>query len=126
MIFSLKLVDNDFEISEGGRVSLSVGEQATTDAIQTRVQTELGEWFLDTKIGIPYYNNDESQDGILGSKMQADEISAIFRRQILDVDNVKRIDKFEISYSATVRTASIVASVIVETDNTEKKVVIYA
>lgn len=58
------------------------------DRVYTRLQTERAEWFLDITKGVPYYGD----GGILGGKKPLGEITAILRREILDVSEVEKIN----------------------------------
>ena len=100
-------------------MQIAEATKTVRDRILTRIQTELGEWYLDNTVGVPWYSNG-SQVGILGSKMQADEISAILRRQILDVDGVVSIETFAINFDATQRKLNVSVDVKVLADGTKK------
>ena len=117
--FSLALNDSDFSIGRFGRIELSAPIKTVQDRIQTRLYTELGEWFLDVNVGVPWYPA-KNRDGILGSKMQADNIGAIIRNQILTVDGVVRIEEFTLSQDMSTRTVTGTAQVVVLENGTEK------
>ena len=117
--FSIGLFADDYQVVEGGRLQIAEATKTVRDRIQTRIQTELGEWYLDNSVGVPWYSNG-SQVGILGSKMQADEISAILRRQILDVDGVVSIETFAIDFDATQRKLNVSVDVKVLAGGTKK------
>jgi hypothetical protein len=121
--FSFTLIDDDYQVGEGGRIRLASAIKTVKDRILTRLQTELGEWFLDNRVGVPWYTT-SSQRGILGSKMQSDEISAILRRQILDVDGVVRIETFDIDFDNSSRSLSVNADVTVIEQGTAKLITI--
>lgn len=117
--FSLALNNSDFSIGRFGRIELSAPIKTVQDRIQTRLYTELGEWFLNVNVGVPWYPA-KSRDGILGSKMQADNIGAIIRNQILTVDGVVRIEEFTLSQDMPTRTVTGTAQVVVLENGTEK------
>ncbi len=117
--FSLALNNSDFSIGKFGRIELSAPIKTVQDRIQTRLYTELGEWFLDVNVGVPWYPT-KNRDGILGSKMQADNIGAIIRNQILTVDGVVRIEEFTLSQDMSTRTVTGAAQVVVLENGTEK------
>lgn len=119
MEFSLALNNSDFSIGRFGRIELSAPIKTVQDRIQTRLYTELGEWFLDVNVGVPWYPA-KNRDGILGSKMQADNIGAIIRNQILTVDGVVRIEEFTLSQDMSTRTVTGAAQVVVLENGTEK------
>lgn len=121
--FSFSLVNDDYQVGEGGRIQLASPIKTVKDRILTRLQTELGEWYLDNRVGVPWYTT-TTQRGILGSKMQSDEISAILRRQILDVDGVVRIETFNINFDNSSRSLSVNADVTVIEQGTAKLITI--
>lgn len=86
--FALSQATNDYSI-KNGRIVLSSDSDATVDRVYTRLQTERAEWFLDVTKGVPYYGD----DGILGGKKGLPEITAILRREILDVFEVDKINQ---------------------------------
>ena len=83
----------DFQISKG-KLVIKSGADAARDRIFTALSTQLGEWYLGTDEGVPYYGNDGS--GILGGKMTQAEVAAILRRRILLDYEVNRINELSI------------------------------
>ena len=91
MAFSFLLNRNagtepDFGI-KNGRIVLSSGADAARDRIFTALNIQLGEWYLDVDRGVPMYG----ENGILGGKRTEAEVGAIYRREILNVDEVERV-----------------------------------
>lgn len=100
MNFSLMLKSHetgrpDFGVRDG-RLVLSLGEDATRDRLFTSLSTQLGEWYLNNRDGVPYYGD----SGILGGKLSEAEVAAILRRRILLDPAVDRIESMEIAESA--------------------------
>ncbi len=83
----------DFTILKG-RFLLISGPDAIVQSVKVRLLTLLGEWYLNTENGIPYY---EGTPRIFSSKTSDNEASWIFRRAILDVKGVERINFFNFS-----------------------------
>ena len=66
--FYIDEIYNDFRISNGDLV-LVQGADNVVQQIRITLKTELGEWFLNTNFGLPYYSstkniNDNSTPGI--------------------------------------------------------------
>ena len=106
-------INHDFRIKDGNIVTVSDG-----DAVQVRLlvllEIALGEWYLNTTLGIPYYG----EDGVLGAKPNNSEISAIFRRAILKDPDVLRITFFSLSRTNSLtRAFSIRVDCLVQSDN---------
>lgn len=69
--------------------------------LKIRLQTFLGEYFLDTTVGVPYYQR------IFGKVRNKSTIDTIFQKQILDDEGVIEI----VSYSSSIDSASRLMSV---------------
>jgi len=60
--------------------------------LRIRLQTFLGEWFLNTGYGVPYWQR------ILGKKTSKTAIDRIFQEQILDERGVREISSFSSTF----------------------------
>jgi len=81
----------DLSVSAAGVIRLTDGTLETVaQRLKIKLRTFLGEWFLDTQVGLPYYQS------ILGQKNpDLAPIRSIFRSALLadpDVDSVPRCD----------------------------------
>lgn len=55
----------------------------------TRLKRELGEWFLDTDAGLPWYQNGT---GILGSRRYTEGfVKLLIRREVMKTEGVSRV-----------------------------------
>lgn len=70
-----------------------------------------GEYFLDSEIGMPYYND------ILGTKNSLDTIQAIFINAIREVRGVADIKEFNIAFDNANRTLTINITIKDNLDN---------
>jgi len=94
---------------ENGNFVPVVGVSALIDRIATRLRTFLGEWFLNTEIGVPYYQN------ILGQKNpNFGVLYAIFAKEIRDTVGVISLRRLSLDYEAGDRQLSITFSVQAE------------
>lgn len=80
----------DFTI-RGGKLRLSIDADAVRDRVYTALSTQLAEWFLDNRDGLPYIN------GILGGRVTQAEAAALIRRRILLEPDVDRIESLDLS-----------------------------
>lgn len=105
MAFSIALDRRvpDAHIDPSGRLRLVTGAGAVRDRLFVALSTQLGEWFLDERDGVPY-------DQILGGKLTQSEVSAILRRRILLDPEVSRIDSLQVTQNAA-RQVSVTAEV---------------
>ena len=82
---------------EDDTIVLVDGLEAIAQDVQCRLQTFLGEWFLDKRIGVPYFEK------ILGQKPRLSVIKAIFRQAILLTPGVLGINDLSVAYDGTSR-----------------------
>lgn len=77
------------------------GADAVIQRIRVRFRWFLGEWFLDTRQGVPYYRDVlvKSPDQIL--------ISSIFRAVLRSVPGVKAVRSFQASLEPATRTLTV-------------------
>jgi hypothetical protein len=82
------------------------GDDAIAQKLRQRLRFWLGEWFLDTRLGIPYL---KSQGGIvLGVKgPNIPAIEAVFRQAILSVPQIFKIQSLALTYDAKKRTGEL-------------------
>lgn len=97
------LLNNDFS-SEEYHDAVFINGPLTTDGITSipidvvaqrlsiRLQTFLGEWFINTAYGVPYWQR------ILGKKVSKTAIDRIFQEQILSERGVREITSFSSTF----------------------------
>lgn len=73
--------------------------------IKVVLLTFLGEWFLDTTIGLPYF------DEILTKNPDSTRIQAIFRKKIMGVVGVKEVERLSLEFHRKERTLVVSFSV---------------
>lgn len=87
------------------------GSDEVCQRIKTRLRRELGEWFLATQEGLPWYGNDG--DGILGSKgKHRNEVLLLIRRCITATEGVDKILELNTTYTSGDRSIDIYAQVL--------------
>lgn len=82
---------------EDDTVVLVDGVDAIAQDVRARLQFFLGEWFLDRRIGVPYFEK------ILGQKPRLPVIKAIFRQAILTTPGVLSVNDLVVAYDGTSR-----------------------
>ena len=92
MAYTLKLetFSHDIRIKNGKVVRIS-GADEVRQRIKIAMYHELGEYFLNTESGVPWYSQ------ILGSKMEKVDLANLLRQKILQVPGVLRVDKIEVT-----------------------------
>ena len=69
----------------------------------TRLNRELGEWFLNTSAGLPWY---QDGNGLLGSR-DKQNLNLLIRRETLQTAGINRIVKFNSIFKTTTRQFTI-------------------
>lgn len=79
-----------------------------------RLRRELGEWFLATNSGVPWYNNPtESRQGLLGMSLgRKSTIDLVLRTVILETEGVDAINSVNYLFDASTRTYSVYFSIV--------------
>jgi hypothetical protein len=95
---------NDLQITNGD-LSLATGTTEIAQNVQQRLQVWLGEWFLNTTIGVPY------RQQILVKNPNLDLVQADLISAIVSTPGVTQVLDFSFSYSATNRTLSVQAKI---------------
>ena len=95
-----KLRDGDLEIETDFILTHNLSEQVT-QALHIQLKTLQGEWFLDERVGIPYFTQ------ILGQKPHKLVLLSIFREAILKVDGVSKINQINLDYEHRTRTVKL-------------------
>ena len=109
------------------RPGWSTGPGETVQRLITRLQREVGEWFLNTQAGLPWFGdiggrirNMEERlrtagvPGILGSKTHTKRaVDLLVRREALGTKGVERVLKLNTMYSANTRTYSMYMEVFI-------------
>jgi len=88
-------------VIENDDMVLIDGVEAIGQDVSIRLQTFLGEWFLDTRIGMPYFQK------IIGQKPRLAAIESIFREAIQETPGIQTIHDLQLDYEGTTRTLSV-------------------
>ena len=97
---AMNLLTNDLLITNGD-LSLVTGSDAIAQDLQQTLQVWLGEWFLDTTVGIPFKQN------ILVKNPNVDLVQASIVDAASNVPGVTEILSVNFTYSNSNRTFSI-------------------
>lgn len=104
----------DFKLDPGTRdlaPGIVTGPEEIIQRLLTRLQRELGEWFLNTSAGLPWYQDGR---GILGSKAHTKRaVDLLIRRETLGTDGVERIIKLNTLFPAGGRTYTMYMEVFI-------------
>ncbi len=95
-----------------GYVNLVNDVDAVAQHMKIRLGTFLGEWFLDTRIGIPYYRD------VLVKNPNRLVVESIFRDVIINTNGISGIDGFTFNLDSSTRTLRIETTPILEDGTT--------
>lgn len=92
--------DNDLKLVEGQLVLVTKNSEAAAIQLKNRFQFVLGEWFLDTQQGVPYfaYVFVKNPDVLL--------IRQLFRTIILGTPGITSVPEITVDYVASSRTCT--------------------
>jgi hypothetical protein len=96
----IKLVDNDISI-ENNDLVLIQGSEETAQNLSVNLRTFLGEWFLNTSLGIPWFQE------ILVKGTSIQQIESIILNAILSTNGVLNVSRFKIELDNKERQLSI-------------------
>lgn len=94
------LCKNDLKIDADFLLTQSLIEQVE-QALRIQLKTLQGEWFLDERVGIPYFTE------ILGQKPHKLTLLGIFREAILKVEGVAEVTQIDAEYDFHTRAVTI-------------------
>ena len=99
-------INNDgyIVVDKGDIKRVSDSDQIRQHVIQ-RLRTYRSEWFLNTTVGVPYF------EYIFTKKYNLSTVSSILRRIILLTPGVDRIEEFNVSVNFKSRTFKLFASI---------------
>ena len=103
----------DLEFKNGDLTGgIATGDDEVIQRIRTRLFRELGEWFLNTASGLPWYQEGK---GILGSPLRdKGAVDLFIRKQTLGTEGVSRILKLNSLFAAGQREYSIYMQVLLD------------
>lgn len=92
------------------------GDNEILQRLWIRLNRELGEWFLNTEVGLPWYQNGY---GILGSKPQRkNDIDLLIRREISRTEGIVQILKYNAIYALGTRIYDVYCVVLLRNNRT--------
>ena len=90
----------DLDLSEDG-LQLVDGNDAIEQHLLIRLRLVKGEWFLDERVGTPYYSR------VLIKNPDLEAVRLVFRRVILTTPGILSLSSFSLTLDTTTRVASL-------------------
>jgi len=97
----LKLDSNGDIAIENDDLVLIDGVDAVAQSVTISLKTFQGEWFLDTRVGFPYFER------VLGQKPRLSELEQLYREAILKVPGMLSITDLNIDFDGATRELSV-------------------
>lgn len=86
-------LDNDGDLLvTNNSLTLTEGAEAVKQHLQSRLRTFLGEWFLDTSIGVPWYQE------VLVKQPSFQVVQSVLKSIIVDTPGILELTLFEFDY----------------------------
>ncbi len=97
----LNVQTGDLEIGPDGDLIIVTGLDAIAQHLRIRLQFFRGEWFLDTRLGIPYYEE------VLIKAPDLNVVQSLLREAIRETPGVIAINSFELDFEGVTRRLSL-------------------
>lgn len=96
----------------GGLRNFATGAEAAQQRLRCRLLVILGEWFLDTNAGVPWWQPADSDvEPIMGGKKNLTYAETVLKKAILETDGIATIETFFINVNTTTRRMTVSCSV---------------
>ncbi len=94
--------DHDLILADDGSDLVLVdGGDAIAQSLDIGLQTFVGEWFLDSRIGVPYFQK------ILGQKPKLNVVKALLRKAIMTTPGVLNISDYVVEFDGPSRRLTV-------------------
>lgn len=98
------------------RGGIVTGDDEILQRLWIRLNRELGEWFLNTEVGLPWY---QGGYGMLGAKpSRKNDIDLLIRQEIANTEGVLQILKFKTLYATGTRLYDAYCSILLQSKRT--------
>jgi len=92
------LLDDSGDLSiVGGKVQFTSGKEEIAQIVKTNLKTFVGEWFLDARIGVPWFSR------ILRKNPNPGDIESVLASVIANSDGITSIEEFSLAYDKAER-----------------------
>lgn len=100
MDIALQTIDHDLDISTGD-LEILEGAEAIAQHLRIRLQFFFAEWFLDRRLGVPYYQK------ILIKNPGTNVVRAIIRKVVTSTPGVLALISLDTAYEGTIRKLTV-------------------
>lgn len=102
---------NDLAV-ENGEIVLVTSDEAIEQHLRIRLRQFLGEWFLDTREGVPYFRD------VFVKNPNPAVLKSIFRQTIENTPGVSSVDEVKIDLNRATRSAALTFRATLDTGAT--------
>lgn len=93
--------NGDLFIADDGSLVLVTGDEAIVQRLTIRFNFALGEWFLDIRVGVPFFQE------ILVKNPNLTRVRGIYRQLILTTPGIESIEEFSLALDTPTRKLSL-------------------
>lgn len=93
--------DGDLFLDDNGSIVLVTGDDAIVQQLKIRFRFALGEWFLDTRLGLPIFQE------VLVKNPNLTRVRGIYRQLITTTPGIESIEKFALTLDSPTRKLSL-------------------
>lgn len=97
----LQTEEGDLDLSAGGLSLVADLPTYTRQALRVNLSSFLGEWFLDTRIGLPLFRD------VIGQQYDPALVAAMYRRAAERTRGVGSVDRVQLEYDNATRVLSV-------------------
>lgn len=98
---NLSIGDDGDLVIENGEVIMITGVDEIAQFVGQKLKTILGEWFLDVRLGLPYF------DKILTKRVKPAIIEQIFIAEIVSTPGILNLLEFDLNLDTATRTMTV-------------------
>lgn len=99
-MIAIKIPKGDL-LLEGGTTKTIEGAAYARQRVEVSLDFCLGEWFLDTRQGLPYFRD------VLIRKPNDETVRSVMRRAIMNTPGIVKVDSLVTSYNITARKLTV-------------------
>lgn len=122
----VRRLDKNHDMTWGkGSANYATTAESTAQRLVSGIREILGEWFLDTGAGVPWWQPEDSDvQPILGGRRDPSYAEAVLKTKILSIDGIDSISAFSLSIESATRKMSVQVTIVtVDGDTFNIKVV---
>jgi hypothetical protein len=99
--WKLDTTTGDLELDSNNDLILVTGVDAIAQDVTVRLKTFLGEWYLDTRVGMPYFEQ------LLGKKPRLGAVRSLFLEAIQQTPGIQTVNDLQVAFDGAARLLTV-------------------